>query len=83
MDSPNQRYFITFIDDHSRYMYHFLFHNKSEALGIFKIFKVEVEKQCDKQIKIVRSDKVVNIMVDTLRLDKHLVHLQSFFKSMR
>ncbi|KAL0462715.1 UNVERIFIED_CONTAM: hypothetical protein Slati_0159100 [Sesamum latifolium] len=28
-----------------------------EALDAFKIFKAEVEKQCDKQIKIVRSDR--------------------------
>ncbi|KAL0411895.1 UNVERIFIED_CONTAM: hypothetical protein Slati_3779200 [Sesamum latifolium] len=28
-----------------------------EALDAFKVFKAEVEKQCDKQIKIVRSDR--------------------------
>ena len=26
-------------------------------LDVFKIFKAEVEKQCNKQIKIVRSDR--------------------------
>ncbi|KAL0461453.1 UNVERIFIED_CONTAM: hypothetical protein Slati_0032900 [Sesamum latifolium] len=30
---------------------------KGEALDAFKVFKAEVEKQCDKQIKIVRSDR--------------------------
>ena len=44
MDSHGQKYFITFIDDYSRYMYLYLLHNKSEALDAFKIFKVEVEK---------------------------------------
>jgi hypothetical protein len=29
---------------------------RSEALDKFKIFKVEVENQLDKRIKIVRSD---------------------------
>ncbi|KAL5824162.1 hypothetical protein ACOSQ3_020225 [Xanthoceras sorbifolium] len=57
MDSYGQKYFISFIDDYSRYMYLYLLHNKNEALNAFKIFKAEVEKQCGKQIKIVRSDR--------------------------
>ena len=57
MDSHGQRYFISFIDDYSRYMYLYMLHKKSEALDAFKIFKAEVEKQCGKQIKIVRSDR--------------------------
>ena len=57
MDMPGQKYFITFIDDYSRYMYVYLLHNKYEALDAFKIFKAEVENQCGKQIQIVRSDR--------------------------
>jgi len=56
MDACGQKYFITFID-HSQYMNVYLFHNKNEALDAFKVFKAEVENQCGKQIKIVRSDK--------------------------
>ena len=55
MDGSNPRYFITFIDDFSCYMYYML-HSKDEALEAFKVFKVEVEKQCGKQIKVVRSN---------------------------
>ena len=54
---PSQKYFITSIDDYSRYMYVYLLHNKYEALDAFKVFKAEVENQCEKQIQIVRSDK--------------------------
>ena len=57
MDMPGQKYFITFIDDYSRYMYVYFLHNKYEALDAFKIFKAEVENQCGKQIHIVRSDR--------------------------
>jgi hypothetical protein len=57
MDSHGQRYFIFFIDDYSQYMYLYMLHNKNEALDSFKIFKDEVEKQCGKKIKIVRSDR--------------------------
>ena len=38
-------------------MYIYLLHNKNEALGAFKVFKAEVEKQCGKQTKIVRTDR--------------------------
>ncbi|RVW67823.1 Retrovirus-related Pol polyprotein from transposon TNT 1-94 [Vitis vinifera] len=57
MDSHGQKYFISFIDDFSRYMYLYILYNKNEALDAFKVFKAEVEKQYGKQIKIVRSDR--------------------------
>ena len=52
-----QRYFITFIDDFTRYMYLYLLYDKSEALDAFKVYKAEVEKQSGLSIKIVRSDR--------------------------
>ena len=51
------KYFITFIDDFSRYDYAFLIKEKSDALEMFKVFSTEVEKQLGKVIKIVRSDR--------------------------
>ena len=56
MDLHSQKYFITFIDDYSQYMYFYFLHNKGEALDVFKIFKDEVEKTCGKKIKIMISD---------------------------
>ena len=56
MDANGLKYFITFINDYSRYMYLYLLRSKDEALGAFKVFKAEVENQCGKHIKIVRSD---------------------------
>ena len=50
MDGSDPKYFITFIDDYSRYMYLYMLHSKDEALETFKVFKAEVEKQ----IKVVR-----------------------------
>ena len=57
MDAHGQKYFITFIDDYSRYLYLYMLHNKNDALYAFKVFKVKVEKQCSKPIKIVRTDR--------------------------
>nr|CAN81603.1 hypothetical protein VITISV_031789 [Vitis vinifera] len=47
MDSHGQKYFISFIDDFSRYMYLYILHNKNEAIDAFKVFKA----------KIVRSNR--------------------------
>ena len=55
MDGYNS--FITFTDDFSRYGYIYQIKEKSEALDKFKIFKAEVENQCNKRIKVVRSDR--------------------------
>ena len=52
-----KRYFITFIDDCSRYVYVYLLKSKDEAYNAFKIYKSEVENQLDKNIKILRSDR--------------------------
>jgi len=51
-----QQYFISFIDDYSRYAYLFLIHEKSQSLDVFKSFKAEVENQVNKRIKSVKSD---------------------------
>jgi hypothetical protein len=53
-----QRYFISFIDDHTRFMYLYLLNDKVVALNAFKTYKVEVENQKEKKkIKIVRSGR--------------------------
>ena len=50
-------YFVTFIDDYSRYGYVYLMHKKSETFGKFKEFMAEAEKQLGKSLKTLRSDR--------------------------
>ena len=50
-------YFIMFIDNLSRYGYVYLMKHKSESLKMFKRFCTEVEKQIEKSIKTLRSDR--------------------------
>ena len=52
-----QQYFITFIDDCSRYDYLYLIHEKSQSLDVLKNFKAEVENRLSKKIKVVRSNR--------------------------
>ena len=50
-------YFITFIDDFSRYGYMYLIKHKHEALNFFQIYAAEVQNQKGKKIKRIRSDR--------------------------
>lgn len=52
-----KKYFITFIDDCTRYCYVYLLRSKDEALEVFKHYKNEVENQLTKRIKIFCSDR--------------------------
>jgi hypothetical protein len=52
-----KRYFITFIDDCTRFCYVCLLKTKDEALHYFKIYKANVENQLEKKIKCLRSDR--------------------------
>ena len=52
-----KRYFITFIDDFSRFTYVYLIRNKDESFDMFKRYKTEVENRKDRKIKILRSDR--------------------------
>ncbi|XP_057451465.1 uncharacterized protein LOC130743298 isoform X5 [Lotus japonicus] len=51
-----KRWFVTFIDDHTRLCWVYLMHEKSEVPNIFKSFSQMVETQFDTKISILRSD---------------------------
>ena len=46
-----KKYFMTLIDDSTRYCYVYLLKTKDEALDFFKIYKAEVENQLERKIK--------------------------------
>ena len=52
-----KKYFITFIDDCTRYCYVYLLKSKDEAVEVFKLYKKEVENQLSTKIKAIRSDR--------------------------
>ena len=51
-----KRYFMTLIDDASRFCYVYLLQTKDEMLDYLKIYKTEVENQLERKIKRIRSD---------------------------
>ncbi|GJX75102.1 putative reverse transcriptase domain-containing protein [Tanacetum coccineum] len=61
----NKKYFVTLIDDATRFCYVYLLHIKDEALDKFKVFKTEVELQQGSLIKRFKTDKGCEY-IDTL-----------------
>jgi hypothetical protein len=52
-----KKYFISFIDDATRYCQLYLIKTKDEALNCLKIYKADVENQLERKIKRFRSDR--------------------------
>ncbi|KAL0276778.1 UNVERIFIED_CONTAM: hypothetical protein PYX00_004278 [Menopon gallinae] len=50
------RFFVTFIDDYSRYTEVYMLKNKSDVLEKFKVFKARVENFTGRKIKCIRTD---------------------------
>ena len=51
-----KRYFMTLIDDATKFCYVYLLKSKDETLDYFKICKAEVENQLERKIKCLWSD---------------------------
>jgi len=50
------KYYITFVDAHTRFTWIYLLKNKSETLDVFKQFRAMVVTQFNLPIKAVQSD---------------------------
>lgn len=64
----NKKYFVTFIDDYSRWCEVYFIRNKSDVLTVFKEYKAEMENFTGKRIKALQSDngrEYVNSEFDT------------------
>ena len=57
MTRGGKRYYVTFIDDFSRYTKLYLLRNKDDAFNAFISYKTEVENQLSRKIKRIRSDR--------------------------
>ena len=51
-----KQYFVTFIDDATRFCWVFVLQNKSDVFENFKKWKIKVENQYEAKVKILRSD---------------------------
>ena len=53
----NKEYFITFIDDYSKFAYVYLISAKSETFDYFRKYRMEVERQLGRNVKVLRTDR--------------------------
>jgi len=75
-----KRYLITFIDDYSCYYYVYLLHEKSQVVDALKIYLNEVERQLDRKVRVVRSNRGGEYYG---RYDETGLHLGSFVKLLK
>lgn len=71
------RYFLTFIDDHTRKVFVYFLKRKNETFRVFQEFKAMVETQTGRKIKILRSDngtEYVNGQMDALLKRHGILH---------
>ena len=57
MTRGGKKFYVTFIDDYSRFTRVYLLRNKDEAFDIFLNYKAEVKNQLDRKIKRIRFDR--------------------------
>ena len=57
MNRGSKKFYVTFIDDYSRFIRVCLLRNKDEAFDTFLSYKAEVENQLDNKIKRIRYDR--------------------------
>ena len=57
MTRGGKKFYVTFIDDYSRFTRVYLLRNTDEVFDMFLSYKVEVENQLDRKIKRIRSDR--------------------------
>ena len=79
-----KKYFMTLIDDSTRYCYVYLLKSKDEALNYFKIYKAEAENQLDRKIKRLRSDnggEYISNEFDSFCAEHGIIHERTPFYS--
>ena len=57
MTRGGKKFYVTFIDDYSRFTRVYLLINKDEVFDMFLSYKAEVENQLDRKIKRIKSDR--------------------------
>jgi hypothetical protein len=72
-----KKYFMTLIDDITRFCYIYLLKSKDEVLHYFKIYKAEVENQLERKTKHLRLDRAgeyISNTFDTFCEEHGIIH---------
>jgi len=70
----NYKYFVTFIDDYSRFTWIYFLHSKDEVFPVFKIFHVHIQTQFQPKSKsfiLTMRVVVTHFWVPTQKMTKY------------
>ena len=73
------KYYISFIDDYSRYTWIYPLKLKSEAFEVFKLFKLQRENQFNTKVKMLQFDWGGEYRVFTDFLNQNEIHFRHSF----
>lgn len=73
----NERFFLTIVDDHSRFCWIFLMKHKSETKSILQNFCTYAAVQFDTNIKVIRSDNGLEFKMPLFYASKGIIHQTS------
>lgn len=68
------KYFLTIVDDHSRFVWIFLMHSKAETQTHLKKFVAMVERQFDTKVKMIRSDNGSEFILRQFYDETEIIH---------
>jgi len=71
------KYFLTIVDDYSRYTWIFPLKQKFEVVKVLENFVVFVQTQFETAIKIIRSDNGIEFVMTNFFVNKGIVHQTS------
>lgn len=72
--SNNQRYFLTLVDDWTRFTWVFLMQHKSETLHLVSRFCIMIETRFHKKIKSFRTDNAKELAFTDLFQQRSILH---------
>jgi len=74
------RWFVSFVDDHTRLTWLFLMKEKSEVSQIFQNFHAMIQTQFQTKIQILKTDNAkeyFNSSINTYCLNQGIIHISS------
>ena len=72
--ASGHRYFLTIVDDHTRFTWIFFMKSKSETAALLKQFIILVENQFTKTVKVVRTNNGLEFKIDSFYASKGIEH---------
>jgi len=75
------KFFVTIVDDYTRFCWIFPMGSKAETRDIIKHLISYIERQFNRTLKIIQTNNGVKINMETYFLSKHIVHQKTYVET--